>query len=85
MNLKVLRKTQYVELLEKIECLPSNGVFDPMVLRWSVTSRAKLLPALARCYNFGGSKGLSFHRVLVLPAESQMHFVLDGRKPFPEG
>lgn len=58
-------------------------VFDPMVLRWSVTSGAKLLPAEARCYNFGGSKGLGFDRVLVLPTENQLHFVLDGRKPFP--
>lgn len=58
-------------------------VFDPMVLRWSVTSGTKLLPAQARCYNFGASKGLGFERVLVLPAESQLHFVLDGQKPFP--
>ncbi len=58
-------------------------VFDPMVLRWSVTSGAKLLPTEARCYNFGGSKGLGFDRVLVLPTETQLHFVLDGRKPFP--
>lgn len=58
-------------------------VFDPMVLRWSVTSGAKLLPTEARCYNFGGSKGLGFDRVLVLPTENQLHFVLDGRKPFP--
>ncbi|WP_411960979.1 UvrD-helicase domain-containing protein [Pseudomonas mandelii] len=58
-------------------------VFDPMVLRWSVTSGAKLLPIEARCYNFGGSKGLGFDRVLVLPTENQLHFVLDGRKPFP--
>jgi len=58
-------------------------VFDPMVLRWSVTSGTKLLPVQARCYNFGGSKGLGFDRVLVLPAESQLHFVLDGQKPFP--
>lgn len=57
--------------------------FDPMVLRWSVTSGAKLLPAQARCYNFGGSKGLGFDRVLVLPTENQLHFVLDGLKPFP--
>ncbi len=58
-------------------------VFDPMVLRWSVTAGTKLLPAEARCYNFGGSKGLGFDRVLVLPTENQLHFVLDGRKPFP--
>lgn len=58
-------------------------VFDPMVLRWSVTSGAKLFPTEARCYNFGGSKGLGFDRVLVLPTEKQLHFVLDGRKPFP--
>jgi len=58
-------------------------VFDPMVLRWSVTAGTKLLPAEARCYNFGGSKGLGFDRVLVLPTENQLHFILDGRKPFP--
>lgn len=58
-------------------------VFDPMVLRWSVTSGAKLLPTEARCYNFGGSKGLGFDRVLVLPTENQLHFVLDGQKRFP--
>lgn len=58
-------------------------VFDPMVLRWSVTSGVKVLPTEARCYNFGGSKGLGFDRVLVLPTENQLHFVLDGRKPFP--
>lgn len=54
-----------------------------MVLRWNVTSGAKILPAQARCYNFGSSKGLGFDRVLILPAESQMHFVLDGVAPFP--
>jgi DNA helicase-2/ATP-dependent DNA helicase PcrA len=57
--------------------------FDPMVLRWNVTSGKRLLPAQARCYNFGGSKGLGFDRVLVLPADSQLHFILDGVTPFP--
>ncbi len=55
-----------------------------MVLRWNVASGTKFLPAQARCYNFGGSKGLGFDRVLILPADSQMHFVLDGMTPFPE-
>lgn len=59
------------------------AAYDPMVLRWNVTSGAKILPAQARCYNFGSSKGLGFDRVLILPAESQMHFVLDGVAPFP--
>jgi DNA helicase II / ATP-dependent DNA helicase PcrA len=58
--------------------------YDPMVLRSNISSGKKILPANARCYNFGKSKGLSFDRVLVLPADSQMHFVLDGRIPFLE-
>ncbi|MGI2025294.1 UvrD-helicase domain-containing protein [Shewanella glacialipiscicola] len=57
--------------------------YDPMVLRWNVTSGAKILPAQARCYNFGSSKGLGFDRVLILPVDKQMHFVLDGLTPFP--
>ncbi len=60
------------------------AAYDPMVLRWNVASGTKFLPAQARCYNFGGSKGLGFDRVLILPADSQMHFVLDGMTPFPE-
>lgn len=59
------------------------AAYDPMVLRWQVTSGTKILPPQARCYNFGSSKGLGFDRVLILPAESQMHFVLDGTTPFP--
>jgi DNA helicase-2/ATP-dependent DNA helicase PcrA len=57
--------------------------YDPMVLRWNVTSGTKILPAQARCYNFGSSKGLGFDRVLILPVDKQMHFVLDGLTPFP--
>ncbi|MCY1455814.1 hypothetical protein D9M71_729780 [compost metagenome] len=54
-----------------------------MVLRWSITSGKKFIPSQARCYNFGNSKGLGFDRVLILPTDSQMHFVLDGTTPFP--
>lgn len=57
--------------------------YDPMVLRWNVASGTKFIPARARCYNFGSSKGLGFDRVLILPADSQIHFVLDGMTPFP--
>lgn len=59
------------------------AVYDPMVLRWQVTSGTKILPSQARCYNFGSSKGLGFDRVLILPADSQMHFILDGVANFP--
>lgn len=58
-------------------------LYDPMVLRWQVNSGAKILPPQARCYNFGNSKGLGFDRVLILPAESQIHFVLDDAANFP--
>lgn len=57
--------------------------YDPIVLRWNMASGTKILPAWARCYNFGGSKGLGFDRVLILPVDSQMHFVMDGATPFP--
>lgn len=60
------------------------ATYDPMVLRWSKNSGIKILPAQARCYNFGRSKGLGFDRVLILPADSQMHFVLDGATSFSE-
>ncbi len=60
------------------------AAYDPMVLRWNVASGTKFLPGQARCYNFGASKGLGFDRVLILPADSQMHFVLDGMTPFSE-
>lgn len=63
--------TNYIEL------------YTPMVLRWQVASGTKILPAQARCYNFGNSKGLGFDRVLILPAESQIHFVLDAAAKFP--
>lgn len=59
--------------------------YDPMVLRWNVSSGKNIIPAQARCYNFGSSKGLSFDRVLILPTASQMQFVLDGMTPFPVG
>ncbi|WP_220814324.1 UvrD-helicase domain-containing protein [Pseudomonas paralcaligenes] len=59
------------------------ATYNPMVLRWNVASGTTILPTQARCYNFGGSKGLSFDRVLILPSDSQMHFVLDGATPFP--
>ncbi|MBY6028170.1 UvrD-helicase domain-containing protein [Halomonas sp. DP8Y7-1] len=57
--------------------------YHPIVLRWNMASGKKVLPAWARCYNFGASKGLGFDRVLILPVDSQMHFVLDGATPFP--
>lgn len=57
--------------------------YNPTVLRWQVASGAKILPPHVRCYNFGSSKGLGFDRVLILPAESQMQFVLNGAVPFP--
>lgn len=59
------------------------AVYDPMVLRWQVASGTKILPSQARCYNFGSSKGLGFDRVLILPADSQMHFILDAAANFP--
>lgn len=61
------------------------SAFDPMVLRWNVRSGTKILPSTARCYNFGSSKGLGFDRVLILPAESQISFVLGNMDPFAEG
>lgn len=59
--------------------------FDLMVLRWSVTSGNKFVPANARCQNFGSSKGLSYDRVLILPVPRQIGFVLGDVEPFPEG
>lgn len=59
------------------------NIYHPIVLRWNMASGTKILPGWARCYNFGSSKGLGFDRVLILPVESQMHFVLDGSTPFP--
>ena len=56
--------------------------FSPMVLRSNVKSGTKYLPSEARCYNFGGSKGLGFDRVLVIPSESQLNFVLGVESPF---
>ncbi|KAA8553766.1 UvrD-helicase domain-containing protein [Pseudomonas marginalis] len=58
--------------------------YDPMVLRWSVTSGRSFIPSYARCYNFGASKGLGFDRTLILPTDSQIDFVLSGAKPFPK-
>ena len=60
------------------------AAYAPMVLRWSVSSGTKILPPQTCCYNFGNSKGMGFDRVLILPATSQMHFVLDGMTPFPD-
>lgn len=51
------------------------STFSPMVLRSSVKSGTKYLPLEARCHNFGGSKGLGFDRVLIIPSESQLNFV----------
>ncbi|PBQ17762.1 RNA helicase [Pseudomonas congelans] len=57
--------------------------YDPVVLRWNVASGKQYIPAHARCYNFGASKGLGFDRALVVPTDSQMHFVLNGNTRFP--
>lgn len=56
--------------------------FNPMVLRWNVRSGNKFLPPGTRCCNFGGSKGLGFDRVLILPTASQLDFVLGVANPF---
>ncbi|MDI6526269.1 UvrD-helicase domain-containing protein [Pseudomonas otitidis] len=72
-----------VVIVKQSDVLNYIEAYDPMVLRWNVASGTKFIPARARCYNFGSSKGLGFDRVLILPADSQMHFVLDGVTPFP--
>ncbi len=53
-----------------------------MVLRSNVRSGAKYLPPETRCHNFGGSKGLSFDRVLIIPSENQLNFVYGLENPF---
>lgn len=58
------------------------STFSPMVLRSSVKSGTKYLPLEARCHNFGGSKGLGFDRVLIIPSESQLNFVYGSENPF---
>lgn len=58
------------------------AAFKPMILRSNVRSGSKFLPTSARCHNFGTSKGLSFDRVLIVPAQSQMNFVLGHAEPF---
>ncbi|MBR9882603.1 MAG: UvrD-helicase domain-containing protein [Oceanospirillales bacterium] len=60
-------------------------MFDPTVLRWNVSVGNKFLPEKARCQNFGSSKGLSFDRVLIVPTEKQVKFILGHEKPFPKG
>jgi superfamily I DNA/RNA helicase len=58
------------------------ATFSPMVLRSNVRSGTKYLPPEARCHNFGGSKGLGFDRVLIIPSESQLDFVYGLENPF---
>lgn len=58
--------------------------YNPIVLRWSVASGKKILPTNVRSCTFGSSKGLGFDRVLILPSESQIQFVLDGEMTFTE-
>ncbi len=58
------------------------AAYAPIVLRWQVNSGKKILPDSARCYTFGGSKGLGFDRVLILPVESQEGFVLKDNHVF---
>jgi hypothetical protein len=72
-------------IVKQSDVMDYIATFDPMVLRWNVRSGNKFLPPDARCYNFGSSKGLGFDRVLILPAESQMSFVLGHAVPFAEG
>lgn len=59
------------------------AAYDPTVLRWQVNSGKKILPKGARCYTFGSSKGLGFDRIMILPAESQEHFILEDNPVFP--
>lgn len=73
-----------VFIVKQSDIIDYINAYDPIVLRSSISSGKKILPAHARCCNFGKSKGLSFDRVLILPADSQMHFVLDGNTPFPQ-
>lgn len=58
------------------------AAYDPVVLRWQVNSGKKILPDGVRCYTFGSSKGLGFDRIMILPAESQEHFLLDDNPVF---
>ncbi|MBS3667084.1 UvrD-helicase domain-containing protein [Vreelandella boliviensis] len=57
--------------------------YDPIVLRYGIASGKKILPTSARCYNFGNSKGLGFNRVLILPVDKQMPFIMDSAYSFP--
>lgn len=72
-------------IVKQSEVMDYIATFNPMVLRWNVRSGTKFLPPSAHCHNFGSSKGLGFDRVLILPAESQMDFVLGRVAPFAEG
>ena len=72
-------------IVRQSEALDYIATFNPMVLRWNIRSGTKFLPPDARCYNFGSSKGLGFDRVLILPAASQIDFVLGHPSPFAEG
>jgi superfamily I DNA/RNA helicase len=58
------------------------ATYDPIVLRWQVNSGKRILPEGVRCYTFGSSKGLGFDRIMILPAESQEHFILDDNPVF---
>lgn len=56
--------------------------YAPIVLRWQVNSGKKILPDSARCCTFGSSKGLGFDRIMIIPAESQEHFILEDNPVF---
>lgn len=70
-------------IVKESDVIDYIAAYDPMVLRWGVTSGTKIIPTNARCYNFGASKGLSFERVLILLTPKQLNFILDGAAPFP--
>lgn len=70
-------------IVKESDVIDYIAAYDPMILRWSIASGVKILPAAARCNNFGSSKGLGFNRVLILPTSKQLNFILDGATTFP--
>jgi superfamily I DNA/RNA helicase len=57
-------------------------IFQPQVLRWSVTTGTRYLPQDIAAYTFGKSKGLGFDRTLVIPPDKHLKFILGDKDAF---
>ncbi|EKN3402652.1 UvrD-helicase domain-containing protein [Yersinia enterocolitica] len=72
-----------VYIVKESDIIDYIATYEPVVLRWSVSSGNKILPVSAPKITFGNSKGLGFDRVLVVLTPALSEFILQNGYSFP--